>query len=198
MKVPGRRGESAPGPANAKDDLSLFREQMRDVRPVKGANRVEPFRAPLAPVPTKRLEDEREVLAEMARVAMDGDDVEIEEDRLFLRPGLPRDILRKLRRSHWVIQEELDLHGLTADEAALATAAFLAECRVHGIRCVRIIHGKGRGSRGREPVLKVRIRAQLQRRDEVLAYVEPREIDGGGGAVVALLAGPKPGASPRA
>ena len=187
MKLPGRRGVAAPGPA--KDDAALFREQMRDVRPAKPVNRVEPFRAPPAPVPTKRLEDEREVLAELARFAMDGDDVEIEEDRLFLRPGLPRDILRKLRRSHWVIQDELDLHGLTADAAALATAAFLGESHRKGVRCVRIIHGKGRGSRGREPVLKVRIRKQLQRRDEVLAYAEPREIDGGGGAVIVLLRG---------
>jgi DNA-nicking Smr family endonuclease len=138
------------------------------------------------------------VLAELARLALGGDDDEIEEDRLFLRPGLPRDILRKLRRSHWVIQDELDLHGMIADEAALATADFLAESRRRGVRCVRIIHGKGRGSRGREPVLKVRIRAQLQRRDEVLAYVEPREIEGGGGAVVVLLAGPKAAASRNA
>jgi DNA-nicking Smr family endonuclease len=191
MKRPGRRGEPAPGPANPNEDFALFRDEVRDVRPAKPTNRVEPFRSPRDPVPAKRIEDERAVLAELSRLVLGGDDEEIEEDRLFLRPGLPRDILRKLRRSHWVIQDELDLHGLTADEAALATAEFLAESRRRGVRCVRIIHGKGRGSRGREPVLKVRIRAQLQRRDEVLAYVEPREIEGGGGAVVALLAGPK-------
>jgi DNA-nicking Smr family endonuclease len=195
MKLPVRRGEVAPGPANASDDTALFRRQVGDVRPVKAANRVEPFREPPPAVPSKRIEDERAVLAELGKLALEADDIEIEEDRLFLRPGLPRDILRKLRRAHWVIQDELDLHGLTADEAALATAAFLAESRRKGIRCVRIIHGKGRGSRGREPVLKVRIRAQLQRRDEVLAYVEPREIDGGGGAVVVLLSGPKAGVS---
>ena len=195
MKLPGRRGEAAPGPAHASDDTALFRRQVGDVRPVKAANRVEPFRSPPPAVPSKRIEDERAVLAELGKLAFDSDDVEIEEDRLFLRPGLPRDILRKLRRSHWVIQDELDLHGHSADAAALATAAFLAECRRKGVRCVRIIHGKGRGSRGREPVLKVRIRAQLQRRDEVLAYVEPREIEGGGGAVVVLLAGPKARAS---
>jgi len=189
MKVPGRRGAAAPGPANASDDTALFRKQVGDVRPVKAANRVEPFRAPPAAVPAKRIEDERAVLAELGRLALDGDDLEIEEDRLFLRPGLPRDILRKLRRSHWVIQDELDLHGHTADAAGHANAAFLADCRRRGVRCVRIIHGKGRGSRGREPVLKIRIRAQLQRRDEVLAYVEPREIEGGGGAVVVLLRG---------
>jgi DNA-nicking Smr family endonuclease len=127
------------------------------------------------------------VLEELARLGVEGDDAEIEDDSLFLRPGLPRDILRKLRRTHWVIQDQLDLHGLVADEAAVETASFLAQCRRRGLRCVRIIHGKGLRSHGREPVLKRRIRRLLTRRDEVLAFVEPRAIHGGGGAVVVLL-----------
>ncbi len=86
-----------------------------------------------------------------------------------------------------MIQDQLDLHGLTGDEAALAMAEFLVDCRRRGVRCVRIVHGKGLRSRGREPVLKRRIRRLLTRRDEVLAFVEPRAIHGGGGAVVALL-----------
>ncbi|MBC8024115.1 MAG: Smr/MutS family protein, partial [Burkholderiales bacterium] len=96
-------------------------------------------------------------------------------------------ILRKLRRTHWVIQEDLDLHGMTGDEAAAATARFLAECKRLGIRCVRIVHGKGLRSAGREPVLRKRIRKLLTRRDEVLAFVEPRGFHGGSGAVVVLL-----------
>jgi len=127
------------------------------------------------------------VLQELARLAADDDDAEVEDDWAYLRPGLPREILRKLRRTHWVIQDQVDLHGLNADEAALAMAEFLADCRRRGVRCVRIVHGKGLRSRGREPVLKRRIRRLLTRRDEVLAYVEPRAIHGGGGAVVALL-----------
>ena len=169
------------------DDVALFRAEVRDVVPAPASNRMEPWRVAREPVATKRLEDEREVLAELARLALDSDDVEIEEDRLFLRPGLSRDILRKLRRSHWVIQDHLDLHGFTADAAMLATAQFLAECRRRGLRCVRIVHGKGLRSRGREPVLKHRIRRLLTRRDEVLAFVEPRAAEGGGGAVVVLL-----------
>jgi DNA-nicking Smr family endonuclease len=189
LKIPGRSPAKAPGPASATDDASLFRAEVRDVRPVRTANRVDPYRAPLPAVPAKRLEDEREVLAELAKLAMDPEDVEIEEDRLFLRPGLPREILRKLRRVHWVIQDELDLHGLSAAAAAEATADFLTASKRRGVRCVRIIHGKGLRSRGREPVLKHRIRKLLTRRDEVLAYAEPRAPDGGGGAVVVLLRG---------
>jgi DNA-nicking Smr family endonuclease len=165
-----------------------FRDAMHDVRPLRAPNRVEPFRAPAPPVPVKRHEDERAVIEELARSIVD-DDVEIEEDASYLRPGLPRDILRRLRRTHWVIQDDLDLHGLNSEEAALATARFLAEARKNGLRCVRIVHGKGLRSRGREPVLKGRIRKLLTRRDDVLAFVEPRPHHGGAGAVVVLLAG---------
>ncbi|APV50668.1 hypothetical protein BWI17_13810 [Betaproteobacteria bacterium GR16-43] len=176
-------------PPRAANDLELFREAVRDVRPAPASNRVEPYRPERPAVAAKRLEDERAVLAELGRLADDTDDIEIEEDRLFLRPGLPRDILRKLRRTHWVIQDEVDLHGMTSAEAALATAAFLTECLRLGVRCVRIVHGKGLRSHGRQPVLKHKIRKLLTKRDEVLAYVEPRAADGGGGAVVVLLKG---------
>ena len=168
-------------------DLDLFREAVRDVVPIKPPNRIEPFRAPAAPVAAKRREDERAVLEELVRLASTDDDIEFEDDGMFLRPGLPRDILRKLRRTHWVIQDHLDLHGLTSEEAVAQTALFLADCKRRGKRCVRIVHGKGLRSPGREPVLKRRIRKLLTRRDEVLAFVEPRAINGGSGAVVVLL-----------
>jgi DNA-nicking Smr family endonuclease len=169
------------------EDFALFRAEMRDVAPQAPVNRVEPQRARPEPVPAQSRADERAVLRELARLAADDDDTELEDDWAYLRPGLPREILRKLRRTHWVIQDQVDLHGLSGDEAALATAVFLADCRRRGVRCVRIVHGKGLRSRGREPVLKGRIRRLLTRRDEVLAFVEPRAAHGGGGAVVALL-----------
>jgi DNA-nicking Smr family endonuclease len=163
-----------------------FRDAVGDVAPLKPHNRIEPYREKPPPIPAKRHEDERAVIEELARLTLD-DDAEIEEDASYLRPGLPRDILRKLRRTHWVIQQDLDLHGLTGDEAVGETAAFLAESRRHGLRCVRIVHGKGLRSVGREPVLRKRIRKLLTRRDEVLAFVEPRAMHGGAGAVVVLL-----------
>ena len=172
---------------NTPDDFDLFRAEMRDVRPARPHNRAERPPPAVRPIPVQRLEDERAVLEELSRLAAGDDEFEIEEDSAYLRPGLPRDILRKLRRTHWVVQDDLDLHGLTRAEAAAATADFLAECRRQGIRCVRIVHGKGHGSRGREPVLKRRVRHLLTRRDDVLAFVEPRAAQGGGGAVIVLL-----------
>jgi DNA-nicking Smr family endonuclease len=179
----GKRLEAREGPP----DVSAFREAVGEVRPLKPHNRVVHDVPKPRPHPAKREEDERAVLDELARAAFHDDDLEFEDDGLFLRPGLPRDILRKLRRTHWVIQADLDLHGLTAEEAVAETAAFLAGCKRTGVRCVRIIHGKGLRSPGREPVLKRRIRKLLTRRDEVLAFVEPHAIHGGGGAVVVLL-----------
>jgi DNA-nicking Smr family endonuclease len=162
---------------------------MKGVARVPAANRVEPVRNPPPPLPFKRIEDERAVLAELSRFAtgMD-DDIEIDDDHVFLRTGLARDVLRKLRRAHWVIQDEIDLHGLTADQAGEAMAAFLVACVKRGLRCVRIVHGKGLRSPNREPVLKRRVRRLLTRRDDVLAYCEPHAADGGSGAVVVLLA----------
>jgi DNA-nicking Smr family endonuclease len=171
-----------------KDESEVFRKAVGRVDPVRAPQRVEPYRVRPAPIPAKRREDERAVLAELARLTFD-DDAEIEDDASYLRPGLPRDILRKLRGTHWVIQDHLDLHGLTADEAALEMAAFLGACARRGLRCVRIVHGKGLRSPGREPVLKRRVRKLLTRREEVLAFVEPRAVQGGGGAVVVLLEG---------
>jgi len=169
-----------------KEKDETFRDAMRDVSPIKATNRVEPYRPPRPPLAAKRHEDERAVIEELARLTLD-DDAEIEEDASYLRPGLPRDILRKLRRTHWVIQDDLDLHGFTGEEAAMQTAVFLADARRRGLRCVRIVHGKGLRSAGREPVLRKRIRKLLTRRDEVLAFVEPRDFHGGSGAVVVLL-----------
>jgi DNA-nicking Smr family endonuclease len=165
-----------------------FRRATSDVSPLVPANRIEPTLRKPAPIPTKRIEDEHAVLEELAKLTLD-DEAELEDDSSYLRPGLPRDILRKLRRTHWVVQDHLDLHGFTGDEAALETAQFIASCKQRGLRCVRIVHGKGLRSPGREPVLKRRIRKLLTRRDDVIAFVEPRAAQGGAGAVVVLLAG---------
>jgi DNA-nicking Smr family endonuclease len=176
-----------PPATPADDDAQLFRREMRDVSPARPSNRVAHRREPPPPLPVQRLEDERAVIDELARLAGGADDIEIEEDHAYLRPGLPREVLRKLRRVHWVVQDEIDLHGLTGDEAAAHTARFLAQSARRGLRCLRIVHGKGRGSVNREPVLKGRIRKLLARKSEVLAFSEPPPAHGGSGAVIVLL-----------
>lgn len=95
--------------------------------------------------------------------------------------------MRKLRRGNWVIQSQLDLHGLRTDEAREALGEFLRAAIRRGQRCVRVIHGKGLGSVNKEPVLKNKVRNWLVQKDEVLAFCQATAADGGAGAVIVLL-----------
>jgi DNA-nicking Smr family endonuclease len=105
------------------------------------------------------------------------------------RSGIGQDTLRKLRRGHWVIQSQLDLHGLRSDEARTALAEYLRSACRRGLRCVRVIHGKGLGSVNKEPVLKQKVRNWLVQKEEVLAFCQAKASDGGSGALVVLLKG---------
>ena len=147
-----------------------------------------------APIARQRIADDADALtaskygAEPAPTAWDiGQEQEAEQT--FLRRGLSSDILKKLRRGHWALQGEIDLHGHTIDEAHDALSDFIVEARQRGYRCVRAIHGKGLTSPNREPVLKGRVRQWLAHWDEVLAYCEAPPNAGGGGAVLILLRG---------
>lgn len=173
---------------SGQDENDLFSAAMRDVRPLPPHGRVEqPSLAPAA-LPRQTLLDESRVVADSLSDPVQWDDgQETGEELVFLRPGMQRDTLRKLRRGAWVLQAELDLHGLTSTEARQAVAQFLTLCRQQGRRCVRIIHGKGLGSRNRQGVLRNKIGHWLAQRDEVLAYCQARPCDGGSGAVVVLL-----------
>lgn len=169
------------------DDLTLFREAVKDARPLK-APRI--YHTPKRPKPVARqfLLDERQALLDsLSDDYIPAHELESGEELLYLREGHSPDILSKLRRGHWVVQAAIDLHGLVSDEARLYVAAFLADCKKRGIRCVRIVHGKGLGSRNREPVLKHKLRNWLMQKDEVIAYAQARPADGGSGAVIVLL-----------
>lgn len=168
-------------------EAELFRAAVADARPLRDTGRIEPQRPRVRPVPRQRLLDERRVVVDLLSDALPWEEAETGEELRFVRPGLSQQVLRRLRRGHWVIEAELDLHGHTRDEARTRLAAFLHDCRKRRIRCVRIVHGKGLGSKNREPVLKHKVRSWLMQRDEVLAFVEARPCDGGSGAVIVML-----------
>ncbi len=110
------------------------------------------------------------------------------DDQLsYRRPGLGPDVMRKLREGHWSIQRHIDLHGLRVDEAREALGKSIREAHHQGLRCVRVVHGKGLGSPGRAPVLKGRVLRWLVQKKEVLAFVQARPAEGGAGALVVLL-----------
>ncbi|MCK7478034.1 MAG: Smr/MutS family protein [Candidatus Moduliflexus flocculans] len=116
--------------------------------------------------------DERQVLVDALSDPWDWEAaVSTGEELFFSRPGVPTAALRKLRRGGWVVKGELDLHGHTGDEARVALAAFLNRCMLEDRRCVRIIHGKGHGSKNRLPVLKNKVRHWLMQREDVLAVL---------------------------
>lgn len=146
-------------------------------------------RVPPPPIAEQHRLDE---LAVMQEALSDDFDVETllhtDETLSFRRPGMGPDVVRKLRRGNWTIQRQLDLHGFRREEARNALAAFLREASKAGMRCVRVVHGKGLGSPGKAPVLKGRVQSWLIQKQEVLAFVQARPAEGGAGALVVLLA----------
>ena len=174
-------------PEQDDDETLLFREAVKGARPIK-AERLHLKPPAPKPIPKQFIRDEQQALADsLSDDYIPAHELESGEELLYLREGHSPDILSKLRRGHWVVQAAIDLHGMVSDEARLYVASFLAECKKREIRCVRIVHGKGLGSRNREPVLKHKLRNWLMQKDEVIAYAQARKADGGSGAVIVLL-----------
>ena len=168
-------------------EANLFQAEVKNARPL---NIDVPFTEKTYPPPIAKqfIRDEKQALKD----SLSDDfyplhELESGEELLYLRTGQSSDVLSKLRRGFWVIQAKIDLHGLISDEARAYVAEFLSDCRKKNIRCVRIVHGKGLGSRNREPVLKHKLRNWLMQKDEVIAYAQAKPEDGGSGAVIVLL-----------
>lgn len=172
----------------AEAERNLFQRAAGPVQPLRVPPRVRLVPEQPPPVPVQQQLDEQRVLAESLSDEFDASTLLDVDDQLsFRRPGVGLDVTRKLRKGHWSIQRELDLHGLRRDDAREALAGFIREAHRTGIRCVRVVHGKGLGSPGKEPVLKGKVHAWLVQKQEVLAFVQARGDEGGAGALVVLL-----------
>jgi len=146
-----------------------------------------------APIPRMRQLDEAQVLRSSLSDEFDPVTLMETDDRLaYHRSGVGPDVLKDLRQGRWTVQGQIDLHGLRRDAAREALGNFLAEAARQGWRCVRVVHGKGLGSPGREPVLKGKVASWLAQRRDVLAYTQARGPDGGAGALIVLLEGRSP------
>lgn len=142
------------------------------------------------PLPRQREADERRALLEAMSDEVDIESLLLTDDGLsFRREGVGPDVVNRLRRGHWSIQGELDLHGLRRDEARDALALFLRDSRQRGWRCLRVVHGKGHGSPGRQPVLKAKAQRWLGQSAEVMAFTQASGPQGGAGALIVLLKG---------
>ena len=141
-----------------------------------------------APVPVQQQRDDAAVLRESLSDGFDASTLlETDEALSYRRPGIAPEVARKLRRGEWSIQREIDLHGLRTEEARDALGSFIREAHKQGMRCVRVVHGKGLGSPGKAPVLKGKVHSWLIQKNEVLAFVQARASEGGAGALVVLL-----------
>lgn len=182
------RARAAEQARQAEEEAHLFRNSLGPVTPLSEPRRVLRPQPRPAPLPVQTRQDEQAVLRASLSDEFDVDSLlDIDDTLSFRRPGIGPDVVRKLRRGHWVVQRQIDLHGLRRDEAREALADFLRQAVRQGIRCVRVIHGKGLGSPGQEPVLKGKVRAWLVQKEEVIAFAEPRPVDGGSGVLVVLL-----------
>ncbi len=177
----------SPAPHDA-DEEALLRDALKGVAPLRDSGRADLQRPPPAPIPVQALRDDAQVLQDSLSDQLPMEvGLETGEELVFLRNGLSNLILKKLRRGFWATQDHLDLHGLRTEEARALLVSFLNDALTHGFRCVRIVHGKGLRSKNAEPVLKRKVGNWLGQRDEVLAFVQARPEDGGGGAVMVLL-----------
>ncbi|MCA3239518.1 MAG: Smr/MutS family protein [Curvibacter sp.] len=183
-----RQAEARRRARQATADQDLFRQAAGRVQPL-AVPAESPLRAKKPrPVPLQRQRDEKAALQETISDEFDASTLlETDEHLSYRRPGIGLDVIRKLRRGDWAIQAQLDLHGLRTDDAREALGQFIRESQKQGLRCVRVVHGKGLGSPGKMPVLKGRVQSWLAQKKEVLAFVQARPAEGGAGAVVVLL-----------
>lgn len=168
-------------------ESAALRYALSGITPIRNT-RIELERPRPRPLPIQHELDERAALAESIyaptplELRLEGGD-----ELHYLKDGTPRSVLRDLRRGRWVVQAQIDLHGANRDEAREMLASAMAQWRKREIRTVRIIHGKGLGSPGKEPVLKKLVAGWLMNYDDVVAYCQARVHDGGAGALIALL-----------
>ena len=169
-------------------EKSLFVRAAGAVRPIQGQRRVPLAPDQPAPIPVQQQLDDQRVLREAISDQFDASTLlDVDDAMSFRRPGVGTDVTRKLRKGGWSIQRELDLHGLRREDARDALSNFIRETHRLGIRCVRVVHGKGLGSPGKMPVLKSKVQSWLIQKNEVLAFVQARGDEGGAGALVVLL-----------
>ena len=170
------------------EEAQIFQRHVQDVKPLPQANRASLDSPKPPPIARQRELDDERVLEESISDHMDVERFLETDDKLsYRRSGIGLDALKRLRSGKWVIRSQIDLHGLRTDEARTAVAEFLRDSVKQDHRCVRIIHGKGLGSVGKEPVLKDKVKRWLVQKDEVLAFCQAPPRDGGAGALLVIL-----------
>lgn len=173
-------------PTVSAEDLRLFEQAVGPVRPV-ASKRTASARVRPLPEPVQSQLDEARVADDLMHSVIDPAQIEVGEELSYLKDGFSPQLLRQLKRGHFSIADEIDLHQMTANVARTATKQFLDENKREGRLCVKIIHGKGLRSRAEGPVLKRLVDGMLRQRADVLAFASAKPAEGGTGAVIVLL-----------
>jgi DNA-nicking Smr family endonuclease len=167
---------------------NLFQAAVGAVKPLQEKRRAQLAPTPPLPIPKQQQRDEAAALTESLSDEVDISSLLDTDDHLsFRRPGVGPDVAQKLRKGKWSIQKQIDLHGLRSDEAREVLGQFIRDAHKQGLRCVRVVHGKGLGSPGKTPVLKEKVHRWLVQKSEVVAFVQAPPAQGGAGALVVLL-----------
>ncbi|MGJ7501071.1 Smr/MutS family protein [Variovorax sp. ZT5P49] len=170
-------------------EKDLFARAIGATEPLRRKAAVPLAPEPPAPIPVQHQLDEQRVLRESLSDEFDVTTLlDVDDAMSFRRPGIGTDVTARLRKGDWAIQAQVDLHGLRSDEAREALGGFIRNAYKQGLRCVRVVHGKGLGSPGKQPVLKTKTQRWLIQKNEVIAFVQAKPAEGGAGALVVLLA----------
>jgi DNA-nicking Smr family endonuclease len=174
------------------DETQFFLEAMSDVKPLlKNKNRITP--APnLRPVhPARNVE--LEAMARLSDLVSGNAEMDITFSDEYIEGcvnGLSQKIMKRLKKGQFPIQDYIDLHGLTKQEAEIRMRDFLLKSQQLGLRCVLVVHGRGLNSENHIPVLKERLPIWLTRgptKKFVMAFSTAMPYDGGTGAIYILL-----------
>jgi DNA-nicking Smr family endonuclease len=169
-------------------EKNLFIRAVGEVTTLSHSPRVSLSPEPAKPLAQQQRLDDVNVLRESLSDDFDVSTLLDTDDELSYRSqGIGTDVTQKLRKGHWSLQGQIDLHGLRSDEARDALGQFIRDATKRGWRCVRVVHGKGLGSPGKTPVLKSKVQRWLVQKTEVLAFVQAKASEGGAGALVVLM-----------
>jgi len=174
-----------------RDDEALFMEAMKDVQEIREFREIPVTVGRKTSQPLSRCTDFFESVECLSDIISGRVRIELtctQEYVQWKHPDCTDEVVLNLRAGKYAVQEFLDLHGLTLQEAEAEVDTFIKSSVRKGLRCIKIIHGRGlRSTNG--PVLKNALIFWLSRRyrKNVLSFVTARQCDGGLGAMYILL-----------
>ncbi len=186
--------KNPPEPDRKSDEARYFLEAMSDVKPLSGSRKTvtripNPNMKPAHPV----RDDELEAMTHLSDLVSGAADMDITFSDEYIEGsvhGFSTKLMQKLKKGQFPVQDYVDLHGLTKQEAEIRIRDFLLQSNRLGLRCVLVVHGRGLNSEDHIPVLKERLPIWLSRgpvKKIVLAFSTAMPYDGGTGAIYILL-----------